>query len=121
MYLIFLFYTGKNDFANAVAPASANVSTPAFAPLTRISFAVLDTDCCEGLIHLMKHHCLYLFLSSFLATLPFSAAIVGRSFNPSIFPFVSTFQHILLNNLFLSDFFLCLLLLVLMFRLPVRV
>ena len=44
-----MFYTGKNDFAIAVAPAFANVSTAAFAPLT-ISFSVpLDDElgCCS--------------------------------------------------------------------------
>ena len=49
IYYYFIFYAGKNDFAIAVAPALANVSTPAFAPLTTISFSVpLDDElgCC---------------------------------------------------------------------------
>ena len=39
----------KKDFATAVAPAVAGVSTPAFAPRTKISFAVLD-ELVEGCI-----------------------------------------------------------------------
>ena len=42
--LLVTFYAGKIAFANAVAPAFANVSTHAFAPLIAMSFNGVDEE-----------------------------------------------------------------------------
>ena len=76
------------------------------------------------LLHLMmKHyHYLYPFLSSSHATLPFSSVIVGHLLGLSTYLFELICQYCnLLNNPFLFDFVLYLLLLVLLFLLLVQV